>query len=128
MTTSSNKRSPWFYGLIIFMLILVVSLALRGRQLLNNEERLLEIGYMADWLPWMIIITSIISIIGIFLIYFYRKIGVYIVVGGLILQIVLQTIGVKDPEDEGLIYTVFPLFVFVGYGLAIIIPIWDRFK
>lgn len=110
------------------MIVLVVSLIRRGISLLNNVDYLVDHEYMASWLPWAIIACSAISVVGIVLIYFYKKIGVYITVGALFLQLVFQAAGVYDPEDEGMIYTIFPLFVFIGYGLAIIIPIWDKFK
>lgn len=79
---------------------------------------------MPDWYPTATLGLGILSLIGIILVYFYKRIGVYLTILSLFAAIVMQ------PEfmPDGTLYSMFTLFVFIGYGLAVIIPHWKEFK
>jgi len=79
---------------------------------------------MPSWYPSATLILGLLTLLGIILVYFYKKIGVYLTVISLFIAIVMQ------PEfmPDGTLYSMFTLFVFIGYGLAVIIPHWKEFK
>jgi len=124
------KRSIWFKLLIAIMLILVGGVLFRSYVIWSTNDFLfkehfgLEDSVMPTWYPITSIVLALISFIGVILTYFYRKIGVYATIIGLFLSIVMQ------PEfmPDGTLYSMFTLFVFIGYGLAVIIPHWKEFK
>mgnify|MGYP007126633866 CR=1 FL=1 len=124
------KRSIWFNLLIVIMLILVGGVLFRSYVIWSTNDFLfkehfgLEDSVMPTWYPITSIVLALISFIGVILTYFYRKIGVYATIIGLFLSIVMQ------PEfmPDGTLYSMFTLFVFIGYGLAVIIPHWKEFK
>lgn len=124
------KRSIWFKLMIVIMLILVGGVLFRSYVIWSTNDFLfkehfgLEDSVMPTWYPITSIVLALISFIGVILTYFYRKIGVYATIIGLFLSIVMQ------PEfmPDGTLYSMFTLFVFIGYGLAVIIPHWKEFK
>lgn len=124
------KRSIWFNLLIVIMLILVGGVLFRSYVIWSTNDFLfkehfgLEDSVMPTWYPITSIVLALISFMGVILTYFYRKIGVYATIIGLFLSIVMQ------PEfmPDGTLYSMFTLFVFIGYGLAVIIPHWKEFK
>lgn len=124
------KRSIWFNLLIVIMLILVGGVLFRSYVIWSTNDFLfkehfnLEDSVMPAWYPLTSIVLALISFMGVILTYFYRKIGVYATIIGLFLSIVMQ------PEfmPDGTLYSMFTLFVFIGYGLAVIIPHWKEFK
>ncbi len=124
------KRSIWFKLLIAIMLILVGGVLFRSYVIWSTNDFLfkehfgLEDSVMPTWYPITSIVLALISFMGVILTYFYRKIGVYATIIGLFLSIVMQ------PEfmPDGTLYSMFTLFVFIGYGLAVIIPHWKEFK
>lgn len=79
---------------------------------------------MPAWYPTATLGLGILSLIGIILVYFYKKIGVYLTILSLFIAITMQ------PEfmPDGTLYSMFTLFVFIGYGLAVIIPHWKEFS
>jgi len=124
------KRSIWFKGLIALMLVLVGGIIFRGYRIWSTNDYLfkehfhLEDSVMPAWYPDVTFGLGILSLIGIVLVYFYKKIGVYLTIASLFAAIVIQ------PEfmPDGTLYSMFTLFVFIGYGLAVIIPHWKEFR
>ena len=124
------KRSIFFKSLIVIMLVLIGGILFRGFEIWSTNDYLfkdyfdLSDSLMPTWYPTVTLILGFISLIGIILVYFHRKIGVYLTILGLFLSIVIQ------PEfmPDGTLYSMFALFVFVGYGLATIIPHWKEYK
>lgn len=76
------------------------------------------------WYSLSAIVLAIISIIGLFLTWKFRKLGVYITSIGLFLIVVLN----PDFELFSTLAPLFTLFVFLGYGMFEIIPKWRFFK
>lgn len=113
------------------MLILIGGILFRSYVILSTNDYLfkehfnLEDSVMPAWYPWASMILAIISLIGIILTYFYRKIGVYTTILALFLTTIVNF---PDFMLDGLLFSMFALFVFVGYGLAVIIPHWQKFK
>lgn len=126
---SSKKRTFWFKLLMFIMSFLIISLLYRGIQLYQTNDYLFkdiveyETPEMPSWYPITTIVFSVISLIGLVLTYFLKKIGVYIIVASLFLAATIQ------PEfmPDGTLFTLFTLFFFVGYGLAILYPHWKEF-
>ncbi len=124
------KRSIWFNGLIGLMLILVGGIIFRGYRIWSTNDFLFKEHFnmsdsvMPDWYPTATLGLGILSLIGIILVYFYKKIGVYLTILSLFIAIAMQ------PEfmPDGTLYSMFTLFVFIGYGLAVIIPHWKEFR
>jgi len=124
------KRSAWFKGLIALMLVLIGGILFRGYRIWSTNDYLfkdhfhLEDTVMPSWYPDVTIGLGLISLIGVGLVYFHRKLGVYLTIASLFAAIVIQ------PEfmPDGTLYSMFTLFVFIGYGLAVIIPHWKEFK
>lgn len=124
------KRSIWFKGLIGLMLILIGGVLFRGYRIWSTNDYLfkehfnLEDSVMPEWYPLVTLGLGLISLVGILLVYFYKRLGVYLTIAGLFFSIVIQ------PEfmPDGTLYSMFTLFVFIGYGLAVIIPHWKEFK
>lgn len=124
------KRSFWFQLLIAIMLFLVGGVLYRAYLIWETNDYLFkeffELGdsVMPSWYPGVSLALGLVSLIGLVLTYFYRKIGVYMTIAGLFLTIVIQ------PEfmPDGTLYSLFALFFFVGYGLAVIIPHWKEYK
>lgn len=76
------------------------------------------------WLTISIVILSITTIIGLFLTFRYKKIGVYTVASSLFLMVSI------NPEFDVMntLAPLFTLFVFIGYGFMEIVPKWRFFK
>lgn len=124
------KRSIWFNGLIVIMAFLIGGILYRGYRIWITNDYLfkeyfdLSESLMPSWYPTVTLGLGVLSLIGLILVYLYKKIGVYLVIASLFLSIIIQ------PEfmPDGQLYSMFALFVFVGYGLAVIIPHWKEFK
>lgn len=125
------KRSIWFNLLIVIMLILVGGVLFRSYVIWSTNDFLfkeyfnLEDSVMPAWYPLTSIALAVISLVGVILTYFHRKIGVYATIAALFLTTIVNF---PDFMLDGLLFSMFALFVFVGYGLAIIIPHWKEFK
>lgn len=127
---TGNKKSFLFKSMIFIMAFLILSILYRGVQLVITGDYLFrqmmngDAPEMPSWYPIVTIAFGIISLIGIFLVNAYKRLGVYMVAGSLFLAAAIQ------PEfmADGTLFTMFTLFVFIGYGLAIIYPYWDKFK
>ena len=123
-------KSFWFNLMFYLMVFVVLSLLYRGVVLYTTGDYLFrsflneDAPEMPKWYPITTIVLSIVSLIGLILTYMFRKIGPYTVVISLFLAATIQ------PEfmADGTLYTLFALFVFIGYGLAIIYPYWNKFK
>lgn len=125
-----NKKSFWFHLMFYIMLFIILSLLYRGYQLYVTNDYLFrsflneDAPEMPSWYPISTIALSVVALAGLILTYTFRKIGVYLVVASLFLSAAVQ------PEfmADGALFTLFALFVFIGYGLAIIYPYWKSFK
>ncbi|TDM00190.1 MAG: hypothetical protein C4K58_02885 [Flavobacteriaceae bacterium] len=102
------------------MLIFSLLNIYRGYQGFSPSSRLFEY----HWYPYSTIFFGLVCLISVFLVYNFRKIGVYLMVLALFLDIVQQ----PQFGMMGTITSVFSLFVFIGYGLMVIIPRWAMFK
>lgn len=124
------KRSIWFHGLIAIMLVLIGGILFRGYRIWSTNDYLfkqhfdLDDSVMPGWYPMATIGLGLLSLIGIILVYFYRKIGVYMTIFGLFISVAMQ----PEVMVDGVLFSLFTLFVFIGYGLAVIIPHWQEFK
>ncbi len=124
------QRSIWFNGLVALMLILIAGILFRGYRIWDTNDFLfreyipMEGEIMPTWYPYATLGLGLISLLGVILVYFYKKIGVYLTIASLFLATVMQPTFMPD----GTLYSMFTLFVFVGYGLAVIIPHWNEFK
>lgn len=124
------KRSFWFQLLMAIMLVLVSGVLYRAYLIWSTNDYLfkehfdLEDSVMPTWYPMVSLGLGLLSLIGVVLTYFYRKIGIYMTITGLFLTVIIQ------PEfmPDGTLYALFALFFFIGYGLAVIIPHWKEFK
>lgn len=76
------------------------------------------------WLTISLVVLSITTIIGLFLTYNFRRIGVYTVVVSLFLMVTI------NPEFDVMntLAPLFTLFIFIGYGFMEIVPKWRFFK
>lgn len=123
-------RSIWFNGLIAIMLVLIGGILFRGYRLWSTNDFLFKEHFqlsdltMPQWYPLATIGLGIAALLGITLVYFHRKIGVYLTIAALFISIVMQ------PEfmPDGTLYSMFTLFVFIGYGLSVIIPHWKEYR
>lgn len=123
-------KSFGFKLMFYLMLFITISLLYRGVMLYTTNDYLFrsflneDAPEMPNWYPISTILLSISTLIGLILTYMFRKIGPFIVVATLFLAATIQ------PEfmADGTLYTLFALFVFIGYGLAIIYPYWKNFK
>lgn len=124
------KRSIWFHGLIAIMLVLIGGILFRGYRIWSTNDYLfkqhfnLDDSVMPEWYPMATLGLGLLSLIGIILVYFYRKIGVYMTITGLFFSVAMQ----PEVMVDGVLFSLFTLFVFIGYGLAVIIPHWKEFK
>lgn len=124
------KRSIWFKGLITLMFVLIGGILFRGYRLWSTNDFLFKEYFhsedlqMPEWYPIATLLLGLLALIGVVLVYFYRRIGVYLTIISLFISIVMQ------PEfmPDGTLYSMFTLFVFIGYGLSVIIPHWKEFK
>lgn len=125
-----NKTSFLFKSMTFIMTFLILSILYRGYQLLVTNDYLFrqmlneDAPEMPKWYPITTIALGIVALVGIFLVNRYKRIGVYMVVASLFISATMQ------PEfmADGTLFTMFALFVFIGYGLAIIYPYWHKFK
>ena len=125
-----NKTSFLFKSMIFIMVFLILSILYRGYQLLVTNDYLFrqmmneDAPEMPKWYPIATLVLGVIALIGIFLVKSYKRIGVYMVATSLFVSAAMQ------PEfmADGTLFTMFTLFVFIGYGLAIIYPYWHKFK
>ena len=125
-----DGKSFWFKSIFFFMLFVVASLLFRGYRLYTTNDYLFrsflneDAPEMPQWYPITTIVLGIFALIGLFLTYGFKKIGPYMVVISLFLSATIQ------PEfmADGTLFTLFALFVFIGYGLTVIYPYWHKFK
>ncbi|MXV38524.1 hypothetical protein GO491_07520 [Flavobacteriaceae bacterium Ap0902] len=76
------------------------------------------------WYNYTTIVLVLVTLVGLYYTWKFRKMGVYMVI------ISLFTIIVLNPEFDlfKTLAPLFTLFIFVGYGLFEIIPKWRFFK
>lgn len=104
-----NKKSFFFTLAIFIQLVLMLLLFFDAKSYLTKN---VELAYKE-------ITLSLIGSIAMILIYFFRKLGVYLYSAVLLIGLM------NNPYKSDLIYT---LFFFIGIGLATIIPRWNLFK
>ncbi len=125
-----NNKSFLFKLMFGIMVFLIISLLYRGVELYQTNDYLFrsflnnDAPEMPFWYPIATIVLAVIALIGIILTYLFKKIGPYLVVGSLFISAAFQ----PDFQPDGTLFTLFALFVFIGYGLAIIYPYWSKFK
>ncbi len=125
-----DGKSFWFKLMLFVMLFIVSSLLYRGIELYITDDYLFrsflneDAPEMPKWYPITTILLAIISLIGLILTFMFKKVGPYLVVASLFIAAMVQ------PEfmADGTLFTLFALFVFIGYGLAIIYPYWKKFS
>lgn len=125
-----NDRSFLFKSMIFLMIFLILSILYRGYELFVTNDYLFrqimndDAPAMPKWYPIATIFLGLLALVGIFMVNAYKKVGVYMVVATLFISAAMQ------PEfmADGTLFTMFALFVFIGYGLAIIYPYWYKFK
>lgn len=125
-----DDKSFWFKLMFYFMLFVVGSLIYRGYILYSTNDYLFrsflneDAPEMPQWYPITTLVLSFLALIGLFLTYAFKKLGPILVVAALFVSATVQ------PEfmADGTLYTLFALFVFIGYGLAVIYPYWHKFK
>ena len=123
-------KSFWFKLMFFVMLFIVSSLLYRGIELYITDDYLFrsflneDAPEMPKWYPITTILLAVISLIGLILTFIFKKVGPYLVVASLFIAAMVQ------PEfmADGTLFTLFALFVFIGYGLAIIYPYWKKFS
>ena len=123
-------KSFWFKLMFFVMLFIVSSLLYRGIELYITDDYLFrsflneDAPEMPKWYPITTILLAVISLIGLILTFMFKKVGPYLVVASLFIAAMVQ------PEfmADGTLFTLFALFVFIGYGLAIIYPYWKKFS
>lgn len=125
-----KNKTIWFRGMIVLMIILIGGVLFRGYLLWSTNDFLFKEYFhddeitMPTWYPMATIVLGLIALLGIIMVNFYRKIGVYLVIISLFISVAMQPQFMPD----GTLYSLFSLFVFIGYGLSIIIPHWKEFK
>lgn len=125
-----DGKSFWFKLMFAVMIFIVASLIYRGIQLYITDDYLFrsvlneDAPEMPKWYPISTIVLAVLALIGLILTFAFKKIGPFLVVGSLFISAVVQ------PEfmADGTLFTLFALFVFIGYGLAIIYPYWKKFS
>lgn len=124
------KRSIWFNSLIVIMLILIGGILFRGYRLWSTNDFLFKEHFQLDdlempqWYPLATLGLGFLALAGVVLVYFYRKLGVYLTITSLFISVIMQPGFMPD----GTLYSMFTLFVFIGYGLSVIIPHWKEYK
>ncbi|MBV7440444.1 hypothetical protein KRX57_03355 [Weeksellaceae bacterium TAE3-ERU29] len=122
-TKTKGFGFKFILSIVAFMIISFATFAVK--RIVENPVQLdPTLGIDPLWYSYSIVILSIITLIGLWLTYMYRKWGVYIVIGALLSMIVI------NPEYSLLrtLLPMFTLFTFIGYGLFEIIPKWKFFK
>lgn len=109
-------------GLMLLALIAVRIYMLQTYDVLPDPT--LEDSREPLWYSLTAISLAIISIIGLFFTWKFRKFGVYLTAIGLFLIVVLN----PDFELFSTLAPLFTLFVFLGFGMFEIIPKWKFFK
>lgn len=124
------KRSIWFKSLIVIMIILISGILFRGYKLWSTNDFLFKEHFhlddlvMPEWYPLATLALGLLALVGIILVYFYYKLGVYLTIFSLFISVTMQPAFMPD----GTLYSMFTLFVFIGYGLSVIIPHWKEYK
>lgn len=110
-------KSTAFYVLLIVMALLGFANIYRGY--LNFSPNATFGAY--DWYPYTTMALAVLMLFGVILLYKLKKVGLYLIVGALFVDIVQQ------PEFGmwGTLSSVFALFIMLGYGLVVVIPRWS---
>ena len=114
-----NKTASFYSAIIVLTLFLLFSFGID----LTEYDQHVDIN-IPTWFSYLVITIDVLMLLSIFIIFFYRKIGVYayplLITSHLFLhEFYLSTLLYAD---------LFNLFVFIGLGLLAIIPKWRFFK
>lgn len=116
-TSKKTKGFIWALVLIFLAYILTINLDLAK----FSEQQDLQIP---AWFNYSILALDALVILGLVLIYFYKKIGVYLVPAVIVFHYVFH-----QYYMEVMLYSdLFTLFVFSSAGLFVIVPRWKFFK
>lgn len=120
------EKSFLFKMILTLVGLMVFSFMLSRIYSVLTFEAMIDPNIKPDplWLTISIVILSIMTIVGLFLTYKYKKIGVYTVATALFLMVSI------NPEFDVMntLAPLFTLFVFIGYGFMEIVPKWRFFK
>ena len=130
--TKGMSSDNWFKVFMVFIGFLVtVGILIRGIFMLfaylgftlYGAIEYIDLLTIDIWFTATSIIFGTMAFVGSILTYLLKKLGVYLVIIGLFLDVVFQ------PEFNLFtsLTTVFTLFLFIGYGMVYIIPNWKRF-
>ena len=122
----TKTKTFGFKFILSAVALMTISFAIFAlKRIIENPVQLdPTLGIDPLWYSYSIVILSIITLVGLWLTYKYKKWGVYLVIVSLLSMIVI------NPEYSLLrtLLPMFTLFIFVGYGLFEIIPKWKFFK
>lgn len=116
-----NPKKGWGFVLafVALMLFTVMGLGIDVDEYLQHEY--LEIP---RWYFYIIFSIDLLMIIGLVLMFFYRKIGIFIFPALLVMHFFMHNYYLST-----FLYTdVTNLFLFTGFGMLAIIPKWRFFK
>ena len=114
-----KKGLGFILALASLMLFTLMGVGLDSDEFLQHETLNIPTGYF-----YFIFSVDAAMILGIILIYFYRKIGVFLFPVALVLHFFMHNYYLST-----FLYSdVTNLFLFIGFGLLAIIPKWKFFK
>lgn len=116
---SPNKGAAFIVTLAILLIITLNGFGIDLDEFNNHKD--LEIP---SWYFYLVFFVDFLMVVGLVLIFFYRKAGVYLFPAALIIHFFLHSFYLST-----FLYTdVTNLFFFVTMGLLFIIPKWQFFK
>lgn len=116
---TSKKTKGFVWALVFIALAFVLSINLDLAKF--SEQVDLQIP---AWFNYVVLLLDALVIVGLVLIYMYRKIGVYMVPVMVLLHYTLHQFYMSVMLYSDL----FTLFVFCAAGLFVVIPRWNFFK
>lgn len=119
----NQKRSPAFILVMVGSFIMQLGILYRPLYFLYGYPNIDSFPISKTYL-WGSVALAILAMVGTVLTYFFRKMGVYLVLSAYFLIIVLQ----PEFSMTGSVATIFALFFFAVFGLLSIIPRWEQFR
>ncbi|MRJ09200.1 hypothetical protein EDL99_10060 [Ornithobacterium rhinotracheale] len=122
----SPEKSFGFKLVLILVAAMTISFSVfRIKRIIENPVQLdPTIGIEPLWYSYTVLAMAIVTLVGLWFTYQYKKWGVYATVSALFIIVIL------NPEFSLLktLLPMFTLFTFVGYGLFEIIPRWKYYS
>ena len=116
----SPKKGIGFIGVLLFILLFVLmSTGIDGDEFLQHKQ--LEIPV---WFFYLVFAIDILLVVCLLLIFFYRKIGVFLFPLLVIVHFFLHNYYLST----FLYVDITSIFLFFGFGLFVILPKWKFFK